>query len=261
MDIEKAVETLMKLGWSEYESKTYAALVKEGLSTASHIAKNSSVPSNKVYQILDRLSSNGFVNKIQGKGSPTLYVAKPPEEVLSIVKKDFESLVEEAQIALGEIQERQRWREFPHAFTITSRGELTAQLKLLIDRADEEIVLMLDTLSELNNGRLIQLLINKFQEGVKILIITAIQGINDPYEIEVFHKLNPLEIRIADGKFSHITLVVDGTVSLLATYALNSPAGLEKSFVGLLVEDQTFAKLLRKTIVYEWKEATPALRN
>ncbi|RMG20792.1 MAG: TrmB family transcriptional regulator [Methanobacteriota archaeon] len=261
MDLDKAVDALMKLGWSEYESKTYAALVKVGLATASHVAKNSSVPSNKVYQILDKLSGNGFVEKIQGKGSPTLYVAKPPNDVLAMVRKEYEALLIEAEVALGEIQERLKWPEFPIAYTITSRNELTSHLKELIINADNEICLTLDTLSELNSGRLAKLLISKYQEGVKIRIVTNVAGINDPYEIEAYHRIDPLEVRILDGEINYIAMIVDETYGIVACYSLHSNEDTQKEFTGLFVEDRSFATMLRLSFMSQWEKSTPALRN
>ncbi len=261
MDLDKAVDALMKLGWSEYESKTYAALVKVGLATASHVAKNSSVPSNKVYQILDRLSGNGYIEKIQGKGSPTLYVAKPPNDVLAMVRNEYESLISEAEVALGEIQERLKWTEFPIAYTITSRKELTSRLKELIINANDEICLTLDTLSELNSGRLAKLLIEKYQEGVKIRIVTNVGGINDPYEIEAYHRIDPLEVRIMDGQINYINAIVDGNFGITACYSLHSTEDTQKEFTGLFVEDQSFAMMLRLSFMVQWEKATPALRN
>lgn len=261
MDLDKAVDALMRLGWSEYESKTYAALVKVGLATASHVAKNSSVPSNKVYQILDKLSGNGYINKIQGKGSPTLYVAKPPSDVLSMVRKEYDSLISEAEVALGEIQERLKWQEFPIAYTITSRNEMASRIKELVSKADEEIFLILDTLSELNSGRLAKLLIEKYQEGVKVKIMTNVTGINDPYEIEAYHRIDPLEVRILDDRVSFISLVVDRTFSLIATYSLSSTEETQKEFAGLFVEDRSFSSMLRISFTTQWNTATPALRN
>ncbi|MCX6668476.1 MAG: TrmB family transcriptional regulator, partial [Methanothrix sp.] len=63
------VDGLRKLGLTEYEAKTYAALVGLGEATARGVHEKSGVPRTRIYDILRDLEGKGFVEFIHG--SPT----------------------------------------------------------------------------------------------------------------------------------------------------------------------------------------------
>ena len=80
-ELENAVHALKSLNWSDYESKTFAALIYIGKSTASQITKKSNIPANRTYQILDKLIGKGYVKRFTGVGKPALFEAVDPHVI------------------------------------------------------------------------------------------------------------------------------------------------------------------------------------
>ena len=57
------VEILRAYGLNGYEAKAYFTLLAAGESKAGDVARKAGVPQSKVYDILDRLASKGFVEQ------------------------------------------------------------------------------------------------------------------------------------------------------------------------------------------------------
>ena len=53
------VDKLVAIGFSEYEAKAYAALLRENPVTGYQLAKISSVPRSMIYEVLGKLTTRG----------------------------------------------------------------------------------------------------------------------------------------------------------------------------------------------------------
>ena len=255
MELNHSITPLIALGWSEYESKVYSALVNEGKSTASHVAKVSSVPANRVYQILDRLSDKGYVRRIQGKGSPAVFIAKEPGEVLAEIEKEHKSLISDAKNSLDQLLERSTREYNPLAYTISGRKEMNSQLGEIIRNTEHEVLLALDTLAELNLGNIVKGLNRLHNNKARVSILTPPTGINDSYEKEALAKIKPIEVRVSTDPFSNILLISDEEGILFATYSKTSEITEEKNFVGLYTQDINLAKMFRRMFMDSWDRA------
>ena len=97
------VEKLKLIGFTDYTSRAYLALVKLGEATAPDIARESNIPQSKIYGVLDDLYDKGFVGKA-GEGdkrkdqskkkttSPTIYFAYKPQEKIASWLNQFKEL-------------------------------------------------------------------------------------------------------------------------------------------------------------------------
>jgi len=72
---------LNDIGLSDYESAAYTALLKQGTSTAKKTSTDSEIPQSRIYDILERLETKGFV-KIQ-EGRPKKYGPVNPEQAIN----------------------------------------------------------------------------------------------------------------------------------------------------------------------------------
>lgn len=71
---------LHELGLSKYEASAYLALLTEGQSTAKEIATAADIPQSRVYDILDRLNTKGFVKAQPGR--PKKFGTVNPERAI-----------------------------------------------------------------------------------------------------------------------------------------------------------------------------------
>src|SRR2546427_9573065 len=77
---EFSVQSLMKLGLTEYEARIYVVLVKMGPRNASEISFLGKVPRPKTYGAIRGLESKGLLRIVPGK--PERYMAVSPNDVL-----------------------------------------------------------------------------------------------------------------------------------------------------------------------------------
>src|SRR6266699_2613849 len=77
---EFSVQSLMKLGLTEYEARIYVVLTKMGPRNASEISFLGKVPRPKTYGAIRGLESKGLLRIVPGK--PERYMAVSPSDVL-----------------------------------------------------------------------------------------------------------------------------------------------------------------------------------
>ncbi|PSQ24548.1 hypothetical protein BRD06_07780 [Halobacteriales archaeon QS_9_67_15] len=107
---------LKEMGLSEYEVAVYMALLRTGTATAGTIASDADVPQPRVYDILERLETKGFVMVQQGR--PQKFGPVEPRQAIrqfcEFTRRQHVSHVEEIQ-SLGDefIREfdRSTWRD------------------------------------------------------------------------------------------------------------------------------------------------------
>lgn len=80
-----AINALLELGLSMYESRVYLTLVVEGISTAKNVSDITSIPYGKVYEIVNSLQSKGLLTILPTK--PMKCQAINPSEALNLMRK------------------------------------------------------------------------------------------------------------------------------------------------------------------------------
>ncbi|NOZ58365.1 MAG: TrmB family transcriptional regulator [Euryarchaeota archaeon] len=78
---DRLVEHLKLMNLTEYESRTYLALVAKGTATVKEIRELAGIPYSREYDILESLERRGYV--VVQPGRPRRYRAVDPREVLS----------------------------------------------------------------------------------------------------------------------------------------------------------------------------------
>jgi sugar-specific transcriptional regulator TrmB len=81
---------LVQLGFSEYEAKAYVALLGENPLTAYEIAKNSGIPTSKIYEVIRKLENRRTIQSIHGERSK-MFIPLSPDEFI----KSFRSTIED----------------------------------------------------------------------------------------------------------------------------------------------------------------------
>lgn len=79
-----------KLGFTDYETKVYLALVRLSSAKAGNISKHSGVPANKVYESLIRLAEKGFISYLDL--SPRIYKITGVEKLREEIEKREKNL-------------------------------------------------------------------------------------------------------------------------------------------------------------------------
>jgi len=81
----------MKLGFTNYEARTYLGLLKLNPATGYEISQLAHVPRSVIYSVLKRLESQGVVISIHDK--PRRYLPLAPKEMLKWMESDYTSRI------------------------------------------------------------------------------------------------------------------------------------------------------------------------
>jgi HTH-type transcriptional regulator, sugar sensing transcriptional regulator len=96
------IKKIKDFGLNTYEAKIWTALLSRGVSTAGELSDIANVPRSRSYDILESLEKKGFI--IMKIGKPIKYIAIPPEEVVSRVKKKVRENADIQEKMLDEIK-------------------------------------------------------------------------------------------------------------------------------------------------------------
>jgi sugar-specific transcriptional regulator TrmB len=170
MNVE-IVDGLRKLGLTEYEARSYAALVGLGEATAREVHEASGVPRTRVYDILRDLTEKGFVEFVLG--SPTYYRAIEPERVIDRLKDE---LLEAADRSADEL--KNLTLDSPGStpvWCVRNEWGIKNRVRDLLKRADDELIIFCrspeflkehrsDLLTELKRGCNLVLTVDKMEK-------------------------------------------------------------------------------------------------
>jgi len=157
---------LNNLDLSEYECDVYLALVRNGKSTMSKIAEVSGVPKHRVYDVAEKLRSEGYVEIVDSY--PKEAYAVPPDEVLQPVKDRIEKAKEDLERTYEPVNDI-------GGGIAMMKSESTIQkfIKKAIKSADVDIALTLpyevmesyrEYLTNLNSGVYVKLVVSDIPE-------------------------------------------------------------------------------------------------
>lgn len=205
------IKQMMALGFSEYESKSYRALLKHNPATAYETAKNAGIPSSKIYGVIDKLNDQGIVSEIRENGKKR-YIPLDPESLLSNIKRETEQNL----TALSKSIEKEKINKLPSfIWNIKEYDQFIEKAEELIGNSRENILLSL--YSE-EFERLYPLLKDKETEGVKIAVIHF-----GDCKKEIGKTFNhPIADTLSYEKGGRsFVLVTDGTDALMSTVTKN----------------------------------------
>ncbi|MBC8494685.1 TrmB family transcriptional regulator [archaeon] len=181
------LKKIKDFGLNSYEAKIWTALLSRGVSTAGELSDIANVPRSRSYDVLESLEKKGFV--VMKIGKPIKYIAIPPQEVLSRVKKKIQEDSNYQMKMLDELKSSDILQELntlhtegvslvePTDITASFRGRdrLYSHIELMIKEAETSIIIMttedgiirkLDALS--------RVLEKAHTRGVKIMIAAPV---------------------------------------------------------------------------------------
>jgi len=241
---EKTLRLLKDFGLTEYEARTYTALVSGGPSTAGDLGEAANVPYSRIYDILSRLERRGWVEVQSGR--PARYKAKPPAEVIRLLriereqrlKETGEEIVKELEPLYEEKAEARR----PDIWVIRGERNLGGKISEMLARARVEVLVSPPVLPRefLEPGILSPLLAAK---NLTLRVITSEKG----KHINKLKAIPNLEVRFRKPLFGG-GVIVDGNEVLLLLASTGEKLGVWSNEVGL-------TKFAKEYFEYLWKDS------
>ncbi|MBT8508380.1 hypothetical protein AZH53_08185 [Methanomicrobiaceae archaeon CYW5] len=131
------IESLVMLGFTEYEAKAYTSLVGLGMGTAREVHDISGVPHGRIYSVLKALSEKGYVT-VQ-KGSPTYYRAEDPDLVVGTLKAKLNERVDGSLAYLKSLR-IETGHPLPF-WSIHSEWGINRRIRSMVENAKKEVII------------------------------------------------------------------------------------------------------------------------
>ncbi len=138
--IQAIITKLSEIGLSEYEAKAYLALLRANPSTAYEIAKESGIPTSKIYQVIHKLTEKGICLLSEENGKTKHYVPIQPDEFLNRYKSTVGTLVDSLKKEFSGLSSRQ---DVSHIWNISDYNHLVDKAHRMIDSARSVLLLSL----------------------------------------------------------------------------------------------------------------------
>jgi sugar-specific transcriptional regulator TrmB len=163
--MKTAVLKLTQCGLSEYEAKAYIALLRENPASAYEIAKNSGIPTSKIYEVINKLESRSMIQPIHGERSRRLFIPLSPDEFI----QNFKELMEEnLEVVKAELKTLRTGMDRSYTWHIKNYETFILRAKRMIDTAKGELLLLIWR-PEMES--LLDALKNAESRGVKIAVV------------------------------------------------------------------------------------------
>ena len=211
MVVNKIIQQIMALGFSEYEARAYVSLIKIQPATAYEISRESGIPSSKIYEIIARLLEKNIFLLVMEQDKKK-YVPVPPDEFIESRKSYFDETLENLKEDLPKVRKNEGvsfiWNIYEYGYLMDKAGRMieNAEKEVMVSLWREEFVVLEKSLKKAES------------RGVKVAIVHF--GMPEKQIGQMFQ--HPIEDTIYDEKGGRgFTLVCDGATGLVGTVSKN----------------------------------------
>jgi sugar-specific transcriptional regulator TrmB len=195
------VDKLVSLGFSEYESKAYLALLQENPATGYQVSKGSGVPRSMIYEVLGKLVVRGAAMTLRKEGG-TKYSPIPAAEFLDKLQRDHEDLVTALKDNLSSVSSE---TNLEYIWNIEGHDNVMAKAKEMLGQAQARVYLALlpETFHTLRKP-----LSNAAERGVQVVVYSTSEldfpegrVVVSPVPVQASNRLEGLwMVLVADGR-------------------------------------------------------------
>ncbi|MDC7234639.1 MAG: helix-turn-helix domain-containing protein [Spirochaetales bacterium] len=209
------IKQLRETGLSDYEARTYMALLEEHPLTAYECAGNAGIPTSKIYGVIRKLEEKELVLELVEKNKKR-YIPQEPEEYISGCRFRMEKTLTSLS---RELKNPPRKKEISYVWNLNSSSTVLERAEKMISRCRESLLVSL--WSE-EFTALAPLIRTREKEGIKTAVVHF--GLAPGWEGTLFE--HPIEDTLYQEKGGRgFTLVCDGGEALSATFSQESTEG------------------------------------
>lgn len=208
--MKNIISLLQNIGFTQYESRAYLALLQHSNVSGYELAKNSGIPASKIYHILTKLVDRELVLVIDSE--PRKYLPVPPDEILGRMKLDYLDTVDELRLKLNKVYAEETLAS-NYIWHLSDREQIVRKVRQFITEARQLIYLSVwdEEVDEIQDS-----LIEAAARDVKITIVhfgKKVLGIGTEYPHGREH-----HIRLARGG-RRITLIIDDELVVVGHFS------------------------------------------
>jgi len=219
------IDSLVRLGFSEYEAKAYIALLSKSPVSGYELSKQSGVPRSMIYEVLGKLTSRGAAMTLRTGGAKK-YAPVPATEFLNQLQREHDELVLELK---NELTALASTPDMEYVWNIEGHENIVARAIEMIDQASNQIYLALfpASYSDLQDA-----LISAVDRGVRVVVYTTGDIELPGSEIAV---ARVAQEALGQAPGLGLILVIDGEEVLIAEWLARSKAKASWTSSPLLV--------------------------
>ncbi len=206
---------LMNLGLSEYEARTYTALLEEHPLTAYETAGQAGIPTSKIYGVIRKLLERQLILEVR-ENAKKRYIPQDPEEFLSSYRYQINKRL---NMLSSELKKPRESRNLSFIWNLKDMDQMMEKAERMILEAEDSILL---SVWEDEYKSLEPFIDKKTAEGVKSAIVHF--GPVSQKKENLFH--HPIEDTLYQEKGGRgFTLVTDSSSALSGTISESGPEG------------------------------------
>lgn len=160
---KKRVAELQRLGFSDYEARTYVCLLHGHPLTAYEISKDADIPRANVYRVLEGLERKKAVQPVSK--DPSKYVPVNPKEVLGRIARET---VEQCRFLTEDLRDLGPYETRDYVWMLEGQKAIQLKIDEMIDSAKQHVWIKAHTHTISQH---VGSLRRAAQRGVRILII------------------------------------------------------------------------------------------
>lgn len=254
---------VMEYGLTEYEARTYLALVDLQRATAREVAAISRVPRTKIYSVLDDLHRKQLAQIIPER--PKRYAPVPFAEYLRTFEDEYKRklskiaddkrLLSESSAPPAQLVER------GGSFNVLKgRKNVTNKRYEMLGRAKTEIFEMGSRFAGVRLAYFMPILREKRKAGVDVTLLCPVDAVNAE-TVNEFREIGGVR-NVPDKDTASSILVVDEEEALICHFVPDDEHLFRGDDVAIWTDDKAIVRDMRATIRANWElseEAGPVL--
>lgn len=252
------LEKMMEYGLTEYEARTYLALLHLGVASARDVANLSRVPRTKIYSVLDDLHAKQLAEIIPER--PKKYGVVPFDSYLRQFEREYKA-------KLAKIEEDKKFlmaafssKDAPGVDKAGSFQVLKGRKNVLnrkyemVGRADREVIEMGTEFSAVRMGYYMPLLRERARLGAALKLLVPVTEANRE-NVEEFASLGG-QVKANPGKSpGSVILVVDDAEVLICHYVPDDEHLFKGEDIAIWSDDKAIVRDMKATILANWDGA------
>jgi HTH-type transcriptional regulator, sugar sensing transcriptional regulator len=134
-----ATTLLHRLGFTEYEARTYIALLQQNPANGYELAKNSGIRRADIYRVLDQLEQRGAVIRVESE-SGSKYTPLTPDELLARLTRSTQETLVQARESLMQLPKPV---EYDYVGNVRGYPAVIDHARSLIESANQQVLVAL----------------------------------------------------------------------------------------------------------------------
>jgi sugar-specific transcriptional regulator TrmB len=251
------LEKMMEYGLTEYEARTYLALLHLGVASARDVANLSRVPRTKIYSVLDDLHAKQLAEIIPER--PKKYGVVPFDNYLRSFEREYKTKlakIEEdkkflmAAFAAKEVTGPDKAGSFQ---VLKGRKNVLNRKYEMVGRAAVEVLEMGTEFSAVRMGYYMPLLRERARDGAVMKLLVPVTDANRENVAE-FGQFGQILANPSKSPGS-VIMVVDDSEVLICHYVPDDEHLFKGEDIAIWSDDKAIVRDMKATILSQWVAA------